>query len=112
MNRMFVLAGGALLLGGLVGCSSGTPAPEQVAVTQAAPRHPSPEGEKYRLDAEPAGAEEVIKVRADAADGDEVVVVGRIGGDVNPWVEGRAAFTIVDNSVDACSDIPGDSCPT
>ena len=113
MNRMFLLAGGALLLGGQVGCSSGASAPETAAVTQVAEvRHPSPEGEKYRLDAEPAGAQEVIKVRADAADGDEVVVVGRIGGDVNPWIDGRAAFTIVDNSLKACSDIPGDSCPT
>jgi hypothetical protein len=117
MNRMFLFAGAALWLGGLIGCSSGTSAPETEAVTQlAAPasviRDPSPEGAKYRLDAEPAGAQEVIAVRADAADGDEIVVVGRIGGDVNPWVAGRAAFTIVDQSVDACSDIPGDSCPT
>jgi hypothetical protein len=54
----------------------------------------------------------VTDVRASAADGEKVVVVGRIGGDVNPWVEGRAAFTIVDLSLQACSDIPGDSCPT
>ena len=51
-------------------------------------------------------------MRADAQDGDKVVVVGRIGGDVNPWVKGRAAFSLVDNSIRACSDIPGDSCPT
>jgi hypothetical protein len=54
----------------------------------------------------------VADVRAAAVDGEKVVVVGRIGGDVNPWVEGRAAFTIVDLSLQACSDIPGDSCPT
>ena len=29
---------------------------------------------------------------------------------MNPWVEGRAAFSIVDNSLKACSDIPGDMC--
>jgi len=51
-------------------------------------------------------------VRSDAVDGDQVVVVGRIGGDVNPWVQGRAAFSLVDNSIRACSDIPGDGCPT
>jgi hypothetical protein len=37
--------------------------------------------------------------------------VGRIGGSENPWIEGRAAFSIVDNSLKACSDIPGDNCP-
>jgi hypothetical protein len=36
--------------------------------------------------------------------------VGRIGGDENPWIDGRAAFSIVDGSLKACSDIPGDKC--
>mgnify|MGYP001455138338 CR=1 FL=1 len=39
------------------------------------------------------------------------MVVGRIGGSANPWIENRAAFSIVDRSLKACSDIPGDSCP-
>ena len=32
------------------------------------------------------------------------VIVGRIGGGLNPWVESRAAFQIVDPSLIACSD--------
>jgi hypothetical protein len=40
-----------------------------------------------------------------------VLVVGRIGGSKNPWIEGRAAFSIVDRSLRACSDIEGDNCP-
>lgn len=63
------------------------------------------------LVSEPAGADEVIAVREQASDGDDVVIVGRIGGSENPWIEGRAAFSIVDNSLKACSDIEGDSCP-
>ena len=39
-----------------------------------------------------------------------VVVVGRIGGSENPWSDGVAAFTIVDLSLKACSDIEGDTC--
>src|SRR5690606_36460413 len=34
------------------------------------------------------------------------------GGSRNPWVDGMAAFTLVDRSLPACTDIPGDKCPT
>ena len=68
------------------------------------------DGSKYLLTEEPDGAEDVIKVREAANDGDDVVIVGRIGGGENPWIEGRAAFSIVDGSLKACSDIPGDEC--
>jgi hypothetical protein len=73
-----------------------------------------PEGidaSRYVLISEPEDAQEVIAVRESARDDEEVVVVGRIGGGENPWIEGRAAFSIVDNSLKACSDIPGDGCP-
>ena len=72
---------------------------------------PSIDGEKFLLTAQPDGAEDVIKVRETAKDGDDVVIVGRIGGSENPWIEGRAAFYIVDGSLKACSDIEGDNCP-
>lgn len=54
---------------------------------------------KYLLASEPTGALGVMDVRETAADGDDVVVVGRIGGCQNPWVDGRAAFSLVDCSV-------------
>ncbi|MCI0456221.1 MAG: hypothetical protein L0Z62_04475 [Gemmataceae bacterium] len=57
-----------------------------------------------RLAAEPAGAKGVIEVRKHAKDGEEVVVVGRIGGSKEPLVKGRAAFTIVDPSLEPCED--------
>ena len=69
-------------------------------------------GTKFTLSDEPQGAKEVAQVREDAKDGDDVVIVGRIGGGENPWIKDRAAFTIVDNSLKACSDIPGDKCET
>ena len=107
-------AAAILIAGLLAGCSSQSPSEPTSTATSDKPesRQPSAEGAKYRLAAEPAGAQEVIAVRSDAADGDKVVIVGRIGGDVNPWVEGRAAFSLVDNSIRACSDIAGDNCPT
>lgn len=72
---------------------------------------PSIDGSALLLRAEPEGALDVIQVRESAADGDQVVVVGRIGGSAHPWVDGRAAFSIVDRSLKACSDVEGDNCP-
>lgn len=66
---------------------------------------------KYVLTAEPDGAQNVIAARESVQDEGDIVILGRIGGGENPWVEGRAAFSIVDPSVKACSDIPGDNCP-
>lgn len=74
---------------------------------------PSPEpvdGGQYLLSEEPRDANDVIAVRESAQDDEAVVVVGRIGGSRDPWVEGRAAFSIVDLSLKACSDIEGDTC--
>jgi hypothetical protein len=57
---------------------------------------------KYVLAAEPAGAKGVIEVRKASKDGDEVVIVGRIGGSEKPFVEGRASFTIIDLVYQPC----------
>ena len=71
---------------------------------------PSIDGSKYLLTEEPAEVATVIEARENSADGEDIVLVGRIGGSVNPWIEGRAAFSIVDPTLKACSDIPGDEC--
>src|SRR5688500_19551994 len=66
-------------------------------------------GANYLVDSEPADAKPVAEAIG-ADDEAEVTVVGRIGGSENPWVDDMAAFTIVDPSLKACSDIPGDMC--
>ncbi len=98
------------LVGLLIGCSQETSTP---AASDQSNLNPAPavDGSKFLLTAEPEGASDVIKVREDASDGDDVVIAGRIGGSKNPWIDGRAAFSIVDASLKACSDIPGDQCP-
>jgi hypothetical protein len=58
----------------------------------------------FVLTAEPAGAKGVKDVRNEAKDGEEVVIVGRIAGSKEPIVKGRAAFTIVDLSLEPCED--------
>jgi hypothetical protein len=94
----------AAMLVAALGCSSEAP------TTVEAP--PQVDGSQYLLSSEPEGARSVIEVRETAATDDEVVVTGRIGGSAEPWVDGRAAFSIVDPSLQACSDIEGDACPT
>ena len=76
-----------------------------------APVAPSAEGEKYVLTSEPSEVQTVIDVRQSAKNNDEVVLVGKIGGSENPWIEGRAIFTLVDESLKSCDQIPGDNCP-
>lgn len=76
------------------------------------PSKPTVDGSPYLLDSEPEGAKDVIAVRNESKDQDDVVIVGRIGGRMKPWGKDRATFTIVDHSLKACSDIPGDKCET
>ena len=77
------------------GCSQGTAetASGEVAVTTG----------EYLLAAEPTGAQGVAQARESVQDGDEIVVTGRIGGDAEPFVDGIAAFTIVDCSLESCA---------
>lgn len=79
--------------------------------TPAAKDGASAEGAAYLLTSEPSGAKGVKETRTAAKDSDEVTLVGRIGGEEKPWVEGQAAFLIVDTSLKPCNERPGDDCP-
>jgi len=111
LTRSSVLLALAMLAA--VGCSSSntSTAKPDVAAEQA-PAKPSPEGEKFILAAAPEQHQTVIEAREAVKDGDEVAVLGRIGGSTDPWVEGRAAFHIVDPTLIPCNEIEGDSCKT
>ena len=61
---------------------------------------PAPiDGARYTLAEEPDDAIGVIDARESADDGAPLTVVGRIGGTTTPWVNGRAAFTLLDASL-------------
>ena len=62
----------------------------------------------YFLTEEPQGAAGVAEARQAGAE--EVTVVGRVGGSPNPFVEGIAAFTIVDPKIPSFAEEEG--CPT
>jgi hypothetical protein len=67
---------------------------------------------RYLLGDEPPGAKGVLDVKQAAKDGDEVLVVGRVGGSKKPLLDGLAGFTIVDPTLKQCSERPGDDCDT
>ncbi len=72
---------------------------------------PAIDGTPYLLTSQPADPLEVKELLGQAKDGDEVMVIGRIGGELMPWVEGLAMFNLVDSSLVPCNEIPGDDCP-
>jgi len=59
---------------------------------------------QYKLTEEPDGAVGVIAAREATDDGDPVVLVGRVGGSEQPWVDGRAAFTLLDASMSVVAE--------
>jgi len=80
-----------------IGCSE----PKSESTTASIPAY---DASKFLLAAEPEGGQDVIAAREAVKDQEDVVLIGRIGGGLNPWVEGRAAFQVVDPSLIACSD--------
>lgn len=62
--------------------------------------------------AAPEGAKNVTAVRAEAQDGQRVVVEGVIGGRAEPISADRAIFTLIDPSVKTCNTLEGDTCAT
>ena len=67
-------------------------------------------GAAYLLSERPAETVGVEKARENISDGEEVAVEGRIGGSAKPFVDGLAAFTIVDPNLKWCSS--DERCPT
>ena len=65
---------------------------------------------QYLADVEPEGALPVGEARKSVMDAQAVTLVGVIGGSSEPFVDGLAAFTIVDAKVPYCSADEG--CPT
>jgi hypothetical protein len=66
----------------------------------------------YRLTNEPVGAIGIKEARSAVKDTEEVTLVGRIGGDVKPWIEGQAAFMVVDSALKPCNEKGDDACET
>jgi hypothetical protein len=112
MRSFFLLA----VLATAIGCGT---APESAGIVAQATAV-NIDGSKFLLNEEPEGAVGVIAARESAEDGKPLVMVGRIGGAANPWIEGRAAFTLLDASMTVVAEgemaegaiCTGDCCAT
>jgi hypothetical protein len=75
----------------------------------------APEGSKipdsFWLATAPEGARTPLELRAEARDGDRVLLVGRVGGKTEAFLQDRAVFSVVDASLQDCT-AEGDGCPT
>ncbi|MCG6158242.1 hypothetical protein [Rubinisphaera margarita] len=101
-KELFALFGVAALSALLlVGCADQQAAP---SASTGIPDTP------YLTNTEPVGALPVGEAREASGDKEEVVLMGRIGGSAKPFIDGLAAFTIVDPKVPYCADEEG--CPT
>jgi hypothetical protein len=101
MKMLKALSVGVLVVA--VGCNS-----SQVAETDIEPGVNS--NSQYLAESEPAGAVPVGEARQSVKNDESVVLVGLIGGSSKPFVEGLAAFTIVDPKIPYCAADEG--CPT
>ena len=90
------------MVAGAVGCQSKD--------TSTANEKTTPPTSTFLAISEPSGAIPVGEAREKTEDGQEVTLVGRIGGSSKPFVDGLAAFTIVDPKVPYCAADEG--CPT
>jgi hypothetical protein len=60
---------------------------------------------RYLLPTEPSASVGVVDFKDMAKTGQTVSVIGRVGGGVKPWIEGRAAFLLVDTGAPLpCAD--------
>lgn len=66
---------------------------------------------QYEATVEPTGAIPVGEAREKTEDGQDLTLVGVIGGSSKPFIDGLAAFTIVDAKVPYCADDEGCSTP-
>lgn len=81
--------------------SPGTPAQPAAAVIPAS----------LFLAEAPAEPKDVADVKKAGEAGQEVVVAGRIGGSEDPFVDGRAVFTLADSKMKACDEMDmADAC--
>ena len=60
----------------------------------------------------PDVARSVKDVKADTTATGPVVIHGRIGGRVDPFVDGVAMFLLADRGLKACNELHGHGCPT
>ena len=106
MSRMTLFASGLLLTAVFtLGCGQANDAAPSARGETAAATNAN-----FVLAEKPTDAQGVAAARESSEDAEQVTVTGRIGGSAAPFVDGIAAFTIVDPALAPCSAAEG--CPT
>lgn len=62
------------------------------------------------LTSAPSEWREIGEAKKVAAEGEEIVLRGRIGGRANPMTEGSPVFIMMDAAIPSCADNEGDNC--
>ena len=108
--KHWIVAGVVALPAGfvLVGCDK--PAAKSDQATQASASDTLP-ADLFAKEPIP-DATDLLTMKMQADDGAEVLVVAKVGGRAEPFVEGRAAMAVIDPKVKSCKDLPGDACKT
>jgi hypothetical protein len=73
---------------------------------------PATDSPTWLLASMPEGAVGVAEAKPTAAEGERVVLHGRIGGRKDPLSSDSAVFIIMDPEVPSCADMEGDHCAT
>ena len=106
MSPLKSIAALAITAGLVAGCAE---SPESGDGSATAATATAPDA-AYLMSEKPADAQGVGAARESVKDEEEVTLVGRVGGSGKPFVDGLAAFTIVDPQVPYCA--PDEGCPT
>ncbi len=84
-----------------IGCGD---SPVVESLTPSTDRQQPLDANRYVLKEEPAGAVGVMAAREQSQNMDKIVVVGRVGGRKDPWIDGRAAFMVIDAAMTIVAD--------
>jgi hypothetical protein len=102
--------GAEVFVTGKVDTANGSDALVLTVVSMHVPKAPLPAG--FFVEKEPENAKDVSEARKAGTikAGDEVVLRGRVGGSKEPFVAGRAVFTLMGRALKACNENPDDKC--
>ncbi|QGJ69410.1 Hypothetical protein PBC10988_10920 [Planctomycetales bacterium 10988] len=89
----------SLSLASMIGCGQ-----TSLQATVDASESASVDGTQYLLTEEPEGAVGVLIAKEDAKDQDEIVLLGRIGGQAEPFIKDRSAFMVIDPTIGMMSE--------
>ncbi len=102
--------GAEVFVTGKVETANGTDALVLTAASMHVPKAPLPTG--FFVEKQPENAKDISEARKAGGikAGDVVTLRGRVGGSGQPFVAGRAVFTLMGRGLKACNENPGDKC--